>query len=31
MVLVRDGKDPSGPTPEAWRPLVAHLRRAKLD
>ncbi|MFI7213023.1 DUF397 domain-containing protein [Micromonospora maritima] len=35
MVLVRDSKDPSGPTltltPDTWRSLVAHLRRAELD
>jgi hypothetical protein len=35
VVLVRDSKDPSGPTltltADTWRSLVAHLRRAKLD
>ncbi|WBC13064.1 DUF397 domain-containing protein [Micromonospora sp. WMMA1998] len=35
VVLVRDSKDPSGPTltltADTWRSLVAHLRRARLD
>lgn len=35
VVLVRDSKDPSGPTlaftPDAWRSLVASLRRPGLD
>ncbi|MEU5528779.1 DUF397 domain-containing protein [Micromonospora chersina] len=35
VVLVRDSKDPSGPTlaftPDAWRSLVTSLRRPRLD
>ncbi|WP_422744448.1 DUF397 domain-containing protein [Micromonospora sp. WMMD754] len=35
VVLVRDSKDPSGPTltltADTWQSLVAHLRRARLD
>lgn len=35
VVLVRDSKDPSGPTlaftPDAWRSLVTSLRRPGLD
>ncbi|MEU1836561.1 DUF397 domain-containing protein [Micromonospora chersina] len=35
VVLVRDSKDPSGPTlaftPDAWRSLVTSLRRDGLD
>ncbi|MFG1658022.1 DUF397 domain-containing protein [Micromonospora chersina] len=35
VVLVRDSKDPSGPTlaftPAAWRSLVTSLRRPGLD
>ncbi|MFF4809382.1 DUF397 domain-containing protein [Micromonospora chersina] len=35
VVLVRDSKDPSGPTlaftPDAWRSLVTSLRRDALD
>ncbi|MFG3604218.1 DUF397 domain-containing protein [Micromonospora chersina] len=35
VVLVRDSKDPSGPTlaftPAAWRSLVTSLRRHGLD
>ncbi|MGC3858687.1 DUF397 domain-containing protein [Micromonospora chersina] len=35
VVLVRDSKDPSGPTlaftPDAWRSLVTSLRRHGLD
>ncbi|MGW4293516.1 DUF397 domain-containing protein [Micromonospora chersina] len=35
VVLVRDSKDPSGPTlaftPDTWRSLVTSLRRHGLD
>ncbi|WP_433283919.1 DUF397 domain-containing protein [Micromonospora sp. CA-244673] len=34
VVLVRDSKDPAGPTlaftPDAWRSLITSLRRADL-